>query len=217
MTDALRFSRGIEIKRTDVSDKGTFAGYASTFGGEPDRGLDIIAAGAFRSTLADYQKTGARPALLWHHDMSEPVGVWTSLREDERGLKGEGKLTLDVPRGRDAHALMRDGALYLSIGYNVRPGGATFANGVRTLNQIDLFEVSLVAAPANPRAHITAVKALIDGPAELQRALQEHLGYSQREAKRIVAGGWAALQRTDDNSDELAEVLAELKRFDLQL
>lgn len=208
MTNALQFSRGIEIKRADVSEKGMFAGYASTFGGAPDRAGDVIARGAFRKSLTEHTTAGSTPGMLWAHEFSEPIGKWLSLTEDAKGLKAEGKLTLDVTRGRDAHALMKDGALSLSIGYRVRADG--FEGRNRVLKEIELLEVSLVAVPANPHARVTAVKADIRGPADLQRALME-IGYSQREAKRIVAGGWAALSRNEQSS-ELSQAVTLLKR-----
>jgi uncharacterized protein len=208
MTNALQFSRGIEIKRADVSDKGTFTGYASTFGGAPDRAGDVIAKGAFRKSLDEHKSAGSTPGMLWAHDFAEPVGKWLSFAEDAKGLNAEGKLTLDVTRGRDAHALLKDGALSLSIGYRVRQDG--YERTTRVLKDIELLEVSLVAVPANPHARITAVKADIRGPADLQRALQE-LGYSQREAKRIVAGGWAALSR-DKQSSELSQAATLLRQ-----
>lgn len=207
MTNALQFSRGIEIKRTDVSDKGTFAGYASTFGGLPDRAGDVIARGAFGKSLKEHQAAGSTPGMLWAHEFSEPIGKWLSLTEDAKGLKAEGKLTLDVTRGRDAHALMKDGALSLSIGYRVRQDG--YERTTRVLKELELLEVSLVAVPANPHARVTAVKADIRGPADLQRALMD-LGYSQREAKRIVAGGWAALSKQEPS--ELNQAAALLRK-----
>lgn len=208
MNNALQFSRAVEIKRADVSEKGAFVGYASTFGGLADRAGDVIVRGAFAKSLSEHKAAGSTPGMLWAHDMAEPVGRWQSFSEDAKGLKAEGKLTLDVSRGRDAHALMKDGALSLSIGYRVRQDG--YDRNTRMLKEIELLEVSLVAVPANPHARVTAVKTDIRGPADLQRALME-IGYSQREAKRIVAGGWSALARNEQPS-ELSHAAALLRQ-----
>lgn len=204
MTDSLQFARCIAIKRADVAAEGTFAGYASTFGGAPDRAGDVIAHGAFGKSLKGHKAAGSAPAMLWAHDFREPVGRWSSFTEDRNGLKAEGKLTLGVQRGRDAYELMKDGALSLSIGYRVRQDG--YERSTHVLKELELLEVSLVAVPANPLAQVTAVKADIRGPADLQRVLQE-LGYSQREAKRIVAGGWSALSREESPELKQAAVL----------
>jgi hypothetical protein len=207
MTDALHFSRGIEVKRADVTVEGVFAGYASTFGGAPDRAGEVVAAGAFAKSLSEHKADGSMPGMLWAHDMREPIGRWTAFAEDTTGLRAHGKLTLGTTRGKEAHALMLDGALSLSIGYRVRKDG--FERSVRVLKEIELLEVSLVAVPADPRARITSAKDLA-GPADLQRVLQE-LGFSQREAKRITAGGWAALARQEP-SPKLTQAAALLRK-----
>lgn len=205
MTDALRFGFGIEIKRADVSEEGTFSGYGSTFDRAPDRAGDIIAPGAFSKSLKEHQAARSAPGMLWAHDFREPIGRWLSVAEDSRGLKVAGRLTMALARAKDAHALLKDDALSLSIGYRVRGDGIEGRN--RVLKELELLEISLVSVPANPRARVTSVKDL-RGPADLQRLLQE-LGFSQREAKRIVAGGWSALARQE--STELNHAAALLR------
>lgn len=203
MTDALQFGRTIEIKRADVSDVGMFAGYGSTFDRAPDRAGDIIARGAFAKSLQEHRAAGSSPGMLWAHDIREPVGKWLSLAEDDRGLKVSGRLTLALARAKDAHALLKDDALSLSIGYRVRADGIEGRN--RVLKDLELLEISLVSVPANPHAVVTSVKDL-RGPMDLQRALQD-IGFSQRDAKRIVAGGWAALSRQDPELKQAAALL----------
>jgi len=206
VSNALKFGKSVEIKRAEVSVEGVFSGYASTFGGAPDRAGDVIMRGAFARSIKEYGDLKGSPGMLWGHDMQEPIGKWLSLAEDSRGLKVGGKLTMALQRAKDAHALLKDDALSLSIGYRVRADGVEGRN--RVLKDIELLEVSLVAVPANPRAQITGVKDL-RGPADLQRLLQD-IGLSQREAKRIVAGGWSALRQTE--SPELSTVAAALRR-----
>jgi HK97 family phage prohead protease len=130
----------------------SFSGYASTFG-NVDQGGDVVLRGAFSNSLK------ARvPRLLWQHDMTEPVGRVVSLREDDRGLHGEYKLSR-TSRGSDAYMLLKDGAIdSMSIGYV--PEDQEFDdNGVRLLKSVSLLEISLVSIPMNEEARITAVKA----------------------------------------------------------
>lgn len=134
---------------------GCFAGYASVFGQADDQG-DVVSPGAFAAAL---KKRGIqRVAMLYQHEASRPAGVWTSLREDERGLWVEGRLALDADDGRDAHALLKAGALTgLSIGFHAvtaerRPGGG------RLLHEIDLWEISLVTFPMLNTARVAHVK-----------------------------------------------------------
>lgn len=198
---------------------GSFTGYASTFGGEPDLHGDLIAPGAFSASLAKHAADGTRPALLWQHDQANPIGVWNSFQEDSQGLLSSGRLTLDVPQGKSAHALAKDGALALSIGYTIPPGGAELVNGIRLLKMIDLVEVSLVGIAANPNARVLSVKSAFDpanpNPRDFERAARDVLGLSAREAKRLMSSGWSGLVREEqtDDSVELARIAATLQNI----
>ncbi|SFN05069.1 HK97 family phage prohead protease [Dokdonella immobilis] len=182
---------------TTDSTAGTFRGLASTFGGEPDDFGDVVLRGAFAASLAAHKAKGTRPAMLWHHRLEDPIGVWTSLRETAEGLEVEGRLNLDVARGREAHALMLDDALALSIGYRVMPNGSMVERGIQYLQQVDLLEVSAVSIPANSNARITEVKGILGSPGEFEHAVRDALGLSARQAKRLCAGGWSAMVRDE--------------------
>lgn len=105
--------------RFATDDAGTFTGYASVFG-EPDSYGDTVKRGAFRKTLRERKATGG-PAMFWNHDSNQPIGVWTELVEDERGLKVTGKLVTETAKGAEALALLKAGAVNgLSIGFRAR-------------------------------------------------------------------------------------------------
>jgi uncharacterized protein len=128
---------------------GRFSGYASLFG-IPDLGRDVVMAGAFAASLARRGAAGVR--LLFQHDPAEPIGRWLALREDGRGLFAEGQLNLAVQRGREIDALMRGGGLDgLSIGFRTLRAGRG-AGGERRIQQVDLWEISLVTFPLQPGA-----------------------------------------------------------------
>ncbi|MDQ8757838.1 HK97 family phage prohead protease [Sphingosinicella sp. LHD-64] len=125
-----------------------FAGYAAVFD-RPDRGGDVVRAGAFARTLG--RGAGAVP-LLWQHDPARPIGRVEYLKEDRRGLRVIGRLV-------DARAtrLVKAGAVRgLSFGYRVR--GAR-GDGPRELTELELVEVSLVTLPMQPRARVHMVEA----------------------------------------------------------
>lgn len=135
-------------------ENGSFAGYASIFH-VVDNQQDMMLAGAFASTL---EKSGGIK-LLWQHNFEEPIGYFTQLREDARGLYVEGKLLLDVQRAKEAHALLKAGAIAgLSIGYVPVKYRIDPQTGVRLLEEVDLYEISLVTFPANEQATVHAVK-----------------------------------------------------------
>jgi HK97 family phage prohead protease len=135
---------------------GRFEGYASLFG-VADLGKDVVVAGAFADSLARRGAAGLR--MLWQHDPAEPIGRWLSVREDRSGLHVRGRLNLSVARARELHALMREGAVDgLSIGFRVERARAERGTGLRRLEKIDLWEISLVTFPMLPGARVRAVK-----------------------------------------------------------
>lgn len=156
---------GLERKKTAapvarVASDGVFEGYASLFG-VVDLAKDVVLRGAFRASLVERGAKGIK--LLWQHDPAEPLGVWTSLVEDHKGLRVRGRLNLSVARAREVHALMREGAVDgLSIGFKTVRARTDPHLSVRRLETVDLWEISLVTFPLLPQARVSAVKA---GPA----------------------------------------------------
>ena len=139
-----------------VGGDGTFEGYASLFGAE-DLGRDMVMPGAFRQSLRRRGHRGVK--LLYQHDPNEPIGIWTKITEDARGLFVQGRLLDDVARSREVLSLMRAGAIDgLSIGYHVVKADADKKTGLRRLWQVDLWEISVVTFPMLPQARISAVK-----------------------------------------------------------
>lgn len=126
----------------DIHSEGRVEGYAAIFG-EPDRGGDIIAPGAFAETL---RSRDASVKFLWQHDAAQPIGIWDSITEDARGLRVRGRILTALPRGADAVTLLRAGALDgLSIGF--RTVQADRRGPHRHLTRIELWEISLVTFP----------------------------------------------------------------------
>lgn len=152
-------SEAPEVKRLPlapaVSADGLVEGYASLFG-VVDLGRDRVARGAFSNSLRLRGARGIR--FLFQHDPAEPIGAWTSIAEDARGLRVVGRLNLAVARARELHALLRQGALDgLSIGFRALKS-VREAGGVRRLIEIDLWEISVVTFPMLPDARVGVVK-----------------------------------------------------------
>jgi len=146
----------IELDTKSIAEDGTFSGYAATFG-NVDQGGDIILPGAFAKSLL--ARPATRVKMLRQHDQSEPIGVWTSLVEDRKGLKAEGRIIVDTVKGRETHLLMKAGALDgMSIGYRVKRARFDRAKNARLIEEVELAEVSIVTFPMNPKATVTAVK-----------------------------------------------------------
>ncbi len=188
------------LKLKKLGEDGTIEGYASTFGGEPDSYGDVIAAGAFAGSLEEHATKKTAPKMLWQHDMRQPIGKWTELIEDDKGLFAKGRLNLEVQQAREAYALLKEGDIDgLSIGYRVKNYSVDEETHVWTLNEIDLREVSIVSIGANENATVTSVKALkqhhdLENRLKAGEQLSERefeiylkgLGFSNSQAERAV-------------------------------
>jgi HK97 family phage prohead protease len=74
------------------------------------------------------------------------------------GLAVRGRLVTETVKGREAHALMKAGAITgLSIGFRNAKSTRT-SGGVRSISDLDLGEISLVTIPSARGARITAVR-----------------------------------------------------------
>ena len=130
-----------------------FEGYASLFG-VPDGAGDIVQPGAFAKSLR--RRPPDKVRMLYQHSALEPLGVWDEITEDRRGLYVRGRLVLDVARAYEVRALFAEGALNgLSIGF--RTVLAHKSGTYRLLNEIELWEISVVTFPLLAGSSVTAV------------------------------------------------------------
>lgn len=229
MTEALKLRRKIaepalETKRTaglpgrdglTVNLDGTIRGYASLFD-QIDLGSDRMRRGAFSLSVA---KRGAgNIRMLFQHDPDRPIGRWTRIEEDGRGLRVEGCINQDTALGRETLALVRGGALEgLSIGFKTVRATRPDANGVRTLLEVDLWEVSIVTFPMLPGAKIDAVKGAVlpaglPSPRTLEHWLQRDAGLSRSAARALLSKGYGALIRDGARDAAVQNPLAETIR-----
>jgi uncharacterized protein len=142
------------------ADKRTLEGYASTH--DRDQVGDIVQPGAFSKTLKERGPAEGRKSkikFLWQHDPYQPLGPVVRMSEDSKGLHVEAKFS-KTTLGNDAITLVEDEALdSLSIGYDVIKDEYDTAKATRYLNELKLYEFSLVTFPANEAATVSGVKA----------------------------------------------------------
>lgn len=202
----------LSIKAT--GDDGSIEGYGSVFGVK-DSYDDVIASGAFQASLAAHKAAGTMPAMLWQHEPDEPIGIWTEMVEDAKGLRIKGRLALETTRGKEAHALLKMGALNgLSIGFVSKQWAYDRDTDVRTLTEIDLWEVSLVTFPSNGKARITNVKAADEmaAPKDAERILRD-AGFSKQDATAFVSRVMRMGQLRSDSADAQAQAIRAAKRL----
>jgi Escherichia/Staphylococcus phage prohead protease len=139
----------LQLKDSGGAER-TIRGYGSTFGNVDAYG-DVIVAGAF-------DQSKRHPVMLFQHDANEVIGRWDVVRSDSRGLWLEGRVA-DTPRGNEVYTLLKMNALRgLSIGFRMQASKPNKTGG-RDITAAEVWEVSVVAFPANELAGVTAVRS----------------------------------------------------------
>lgn len=205
-------SYALQLKAT--GDDGSIEGYGSVFG-ERDSYDDVIAVGAFVDSLKAHKAAGTMPAMLWQHDGAKPIGIWTEMVEDSKGLRIKGQLALETSLGKEAHALLKMGALNgLSIGFISKQWAYDRDTDVRTLTEVDLWEVSLVTFPANGKARVTNVKAADDlaAPKDAERLLRD-AGFSKSDATAFVSRVMRMGEARRESADSTAAAMRSADRL----
>lgn len=157
--EVAKIEGGVEIK-----------GYASFFDAV-DQGNDVVQRGAYGASLVALKAAGRGVKMLWQHDPAQPIGVWDEVREDARGLFVKGRILQSVEKGREAIALIEAGAIDgLSIGYRTVKS-AKNTKGQRLLQELELWEVSLVTFPMLPSARVGAKADTIEPLGEVLREI----------------------------------------------
>jgi len=201
---------GFEVKA--VNQDGTIEGYGSVFGVK-DSYADVIQKGAFDKSIKAHKEQKSMPALLWQHDAAQPIGVWTEMSEDSNGLYLKGKLAMDTVKGKEAHALLKMGALNgLSIGFMTKQAQYDEKTEIRTLTEVEIWETSIVTFPANTKARVTHVKSADEMQTlkDAERILRDS-GFSKQDALAFVSRVKTLSSRSD--SDDAGELKAALIRL----
>jgi len=126
------------------------AGYAALFD-VADGARDTIRKGAFARTLAEQPN---ELPLYWQHKPELRIGTVETIAEDERGLRviarieNAGSYAMKLLQRREVSGLSFG---YRARGYRSTPGG-------RVLEDIDLFEISLVTHPLQSGARVHMVQ-----------------------------------------------------------
>ena len=218
-----------EIRET--SEGMTFEGYAALFDSpsEPLPFTERIAPGAFTRSL----KSRNDIKMLWNHSTSEVLGSTRAgtmkLYEDDRGLKVWAMLP-NTTTGRDAAELIRRGDVdSMSFGFSVPSGGDSWSadGSERTLQEVRLHEVSVVAFPAYAEtAGTTTVRGLdrlaeraeVDSDALADALLKVEMGDDiSTDDKALLERVLAKLAPEEDEQDQTDLAMLQLKKKKLEI
>ena len=191
--------------RASVNDEGIFEGYLSTYGDVDSYGTYFIS-GAWDKSIERFNSGEVIP-VLWSHDRSKPIGKFTELKSDEKGLWGRGKLTLEDPQAKIAYAHMKDGSVMgLSVGFELDYDNVIYNRMLDALGiaEADLFECSVVVFPANSNAKITNFKSQNHDHGEVKMEGSENLRTAQ------TAQNDAEISKRDAEISDLKKQIAQL-------
>lgn len=207
-----RKNSGMGINDVDKK-KSTVVGYASKFGNIDSHG-DIVVRGAFKRTLDHNSK---RVKTLMHHDPVQVVGRPMLMREDERGLYTETKVS-DTAAGRDLLTLIEDGVIdEMSIGFIPVREEYDNEKSANIIQEVKLIEYSFVTLASNPEARVEGVKGtaalneITSSMRRMEKALRNGVFYSDEipEQLEFIVKYWrSVLESTVDDvvdSDDVVE------------
>lgn len=151
---------GMPVQVDEASRK--ISGYLAAFGNIDDDG-DMIVKGAFAKSLQERgvnSTTHRKIAYLWMHDMKEPIGKFTVLQEDEKGLYFEAEVD-KIELGDRALTQYKSGTLNQhSIGFRYVWDKTEYDESLQcfVLKEVNLFEGSVVTLGANENTPFMGMK-----------------------------------------------------------
>ena len=158
-------TKSIDLLVKEAPEGAGIVAYASTFDRIPDAYGDVVAKGAFAGSIQRIKDSGVNLPLLYGHVMDDPaniIGTVTSLEEDDHGLLVHASFDMENPNAQQVHrAVLAKAITKLSFAFTVLDAADVKLEGgtpVRELRELEIYEVSLVVVPANPRAQVVAAK-----------------------------------------------------------
>ena len=155
MKNILQFKNFKIDNTTEENGNLTIEGWGAKYGNRDSYG-DIMKPGSCAKTI---QERGDRIAFCYQHDIWNPIGKILQIEDRQEGLWIQVMLSAAED---DIQTKVKEGILKeLSIGYRTINSTQGTENGldVNYLNEVQLYEVSLVTIAANPMAVITGMKA----------------------------------------------------------
>lgn len=147
--------------------EGTFEALVSVFGNKDHDG-DVVEAGAFTKTLAEWVIKGQPIPLVWSHqynDVDNFIGEIQTIEETAEGLKIKGLYDLDHPKAARIYKLMKRGLIAeFSWSGHVREyewledDEESWWPGMKMLD-IDLWEAGPCFKGANPDTELLSIKS----------------------------------------------------------
>lgn len=187
---------GKQFKSFEVKDlvyngeSRTISGYAAIFNNK-DKVNDILVKGCFAKSINDRgpeSNANDKIIMLWQHDIKEPIGKISVLREDDKGLYFEAVID-DVERGNQALKQLESGTLnQFSIGYSYVREKCEYDPNLDAyiVKEVVLYEISVVSIGCNGETEYLGLKSMENPNEELGKEIDEACkGLSIRKKEEI--------------------------------
>ena len=205
-------------------NNGSISGYFATF--DHDHGDsygDVIRKGSFLETIARRKKTGHPFPLCFNHDFSCIIGRVTDIGEDSKGAYFTAEF-FPTEKAQEVRSIVKSGVLWqFSFAYAVLDQGKVKAGDgsiVNELRELELYEISVVAVPANPRATLTSIKNDNAGSKlspDLNAKRDEILSFIRMTEEKERVERIRLLKYIDDlNKDDMEAELRKYKDMEAQ-
>lgn len=230
-------TRWIEARAIDGRadpESGGFSGYASTFW-RIDSYFTAVAPAAFNKTLSERRD---KVPVLYQHNPDWNIGVPTQIDVDAKGLYHDSTITDDGAEGTVALKRLRGGNRFgQSFGFKTlreRPATdadplivpddlpewikANLPSSVYVIEEVKLYEFSLVTFPANEDAVVTAVRGGPQAGALAQTLEDLRAGRLDPASRALIRELVAAWQAAPDGRESEPRTDAKApRRIDLDL
>ena len=212
--------KNTSFELTEVKDDDRqVSGYASVFD-NVDSDNDVIKRGSYTRSIKSWGPEGKnRIKLVSQHDISRPVAKIDAMYEDEKGLFIKATFGTHTD-GEDHYRMVKEGLLTeFSVGFVPVKFKENKADGI-DIEEIKLYEISLVTVASNEEAIVTDVKAeeVLEVATELIATTDKEEAWELESKLLTLASAFnikttqPAVEAPDSEVDEKANELEKLAK-----
>lgn len=173
-----KIKKSFSFDKKDINineESRTISGYGAVYG-NLDKAGDVLVKGCCAKSIQERgpeSSTNDKIIFLWMHDMKNPVGKITVLKEDDRGLYFEAEIDR-IPEGDRLIVQLNSGTInQFSIGYSYDFDKCHWdSKGAFVVEGIELYEISAVSIGANGQTEFIGMKS-DEGPEKFYEKLFE--------------------------------------------
>lgn len=217
------------VASKDPEEKGRFEAIVSVFGNKDSQG-DIVEAGAFKKSLAEWTIKERPIPIVWAHQFGNIfniLGEYVSAEETDEGLKMVGQLELSWPEAQRVYELMEKGLVVeFSFSGQVRDyelleedDEDSWWPGL-SIKDVDLWEAGPCFKGANAETQLLGIKSHGGLTGQIPAVLKEGRVLAQKhvdditKARDTLNDVLAAVDKSKEDSEKTAKAGVTLSSED---